>query len=139
MLFSGPIQPPMLGVSLAVSALLLTPEHERLQAALYQRIDRAAEACEANGIPLETYARAPIFLVQKGTLSRAVAAVSDLFAQGFFVCPSSVPAVPISRSGVRFTVSLHNEPEDIDALIVSIKSGIERSKNDGSQSELNRS
>ena len=34
MLFSGPIQPPMLGVSLAVSALLLTPEHERLQAAL---------------------------------------------------------------------------------------------------------
>jgi 7-keto-8-aminopelargonate synthetase-like enzyme len=119
MLFSGPIQPPMLGAAVASSRLHLSADHATLQHELADRIDYAQRAADAAGLPLATHCSTPIFFIDFDSFDEATDAVRDLMARGFYVCPAAFPAVPVNRPGVRFTVSLHNEREDIDAFIAA--------------------
>ena len=121
MLFSGPIQPPMLGVAVAVSELLLSEQHVRLQRELLQRIDYALAAADRARLPLATQYQTPIFFIQQDSVNEATDLVREIFREGFYVCPSAFPAVPVNRPGVRFTITLHNELPDIDALIAAIQ------------------
>jgi 7-keto-8-aminopelargonate synthetase-like enzyme len=54
-------------------------------------------------------------------MKTTLSVVQSLRARGIYACPSFFPAVPKSRTGIRFTVSLHNELADIDALIVGLR------------------
>ena len=45
---------------------------------------------------------------------RTVGRLRDL---GFYVCPSVFPAVPMNHPGIRFTITRHNDPADIDAFV----------------------
>jgi 7-keto-8-aminopelargonate synthetase-like enzyme len=127
MLFSGPIQPPMLGVAVVSSKLHLDEHHAATQAALMRRIDHALEAAENTGLPLATQHRTPIFFIPCDSVDDATDEVRRLLGQGFYVCPSAFPAVPVNRPGVRFTITLHNELEDIDALIEAAVAGVKSS------------
>jgi len=118
-LFSGPIQPPMLGAAVASSRLHLTVDHPKLQQELLDRIDYALIAASRAGLPLATRYRTPIFFIPCDSVDEATDAVRDFMKQGFYVCPSAFPAVPINRPGVRFTITLHNELEDIDAFMAA--------------------
>jgi 7-keto-8-aminopelargonate synthetase-like enzyme len=117
MLFSGPIQPPMLGAAVASSRLHLTAEHARLQDEVMRRIAYARAAAQEARLPLATNDQTPIFFVSCDSVGECIRAARQFGQLGFFVCPSAFPAVPVNRPGVRFTVGLHNELEDIDALI----------------------
>jgi 7-keto-8-aminopelargonate synthetase-like enzyme len=117
MLFSGPIQPPMLGVALASAKRHLTSEHALAQAELMKRIDHTLAAARASGLELATQHRTPIFFIPHDSVTQATDHVQALIKRDFYVCPSAFPAVPMNRPGVRFTISLHNELEDIDELI----------------------
>jgi 7-keto-8-aminopelargonate synthetase-like enzyme len=121
MLFSGPIPPPMLGAAVASSQLHLAPEHVALQHNLMRRIDHAIFAAEEARLPLANRHRTPIFFLTCNSTDECTAAVLELRKQGFFVCPSAFPAVPLNQPGVRFTISLHNSLEDIDAFIAAAK------------------
>jgi 7-keto-8-aminopelargonate synthetase-like enzyme len=123
MLFSGPIQPPMLGVAVASSKLHLRGEHSRTQAELTRRIDYAVAAAERAGLPLATHHRTPIFFIPRDSVDEATDQVQRLMNEGFYVCPSAFPAVPVNRPGVRFTITLHNELQDIEALIETAVAG----------------
>jgi 7-keto-8-aminopelargonate synthetase-like enzyme len=128
MLFSGPIQPPMLGAALASSKLHLAPQHSATQAELMRRIDYALATADRLGLPLATQHRTPIFFVPCDSVDQATDEVRRLQNEGFYVCPSAFPAVPVNRPGVRFTITLHNELEDIDALIQEAAAGVQGSK-----------
>lgn len=117
MLFSGPIQPPMLGAAVASAKVHLTPGHAVAQAELLSRIDHALTRAEVLGLPIMTHHRTPIFFVPCDSFDEMMNRVRKLFSDGFCVCPSAFPAVPINRPGIRFTITLHNRAEDIDALI----------------------
>ena len=52
MIFTGPIQPPVLGAAVASARLHLSPEIDRLQAALLARIRFANQAARALDLPL---------------------------------------------------------------------------------------
>jgi 7-keto-8-aminopelargonate synthetase-like enzyme len=117
MLFSGPIPPPMLGAAVASSKLQLTTQHSVTQAELMSRIDYAVAAAERAGLPLATQYRTPIFFIPCDSVDEATDEVQRLLNEGFYVCPSAFPAVPVDRPGVRFTITLHNELDDIAALI----------------------
>ena len=121
MLFSGPIQPPMLGAAVASSRLHLAADHTKLQDELLFRIDYALAAAENAGLPLATCHRTPIFFVQYDSVNEATDAVRALLNEGFYVCPSAFPAVPMNRPGIRFTIALHNQLEDIDALMLNLR------------------
>lgn len=117
MLFSGPIQPPMLAAALASAKLHQTPELPLLQRRLADRIDRVLELARELHVPLTTWARTPIFFVRCGRSQLAFRVVQALRERHLYVCPSVFPAVPRNHAGLRFTVSLHNAMEDIEQLM----------------------
>jgi 7-keto-8-aminopelargonate synthetase-like enzyme len=117
MIFSGPIQPPMLGAAVASAEIHLTESHAAAQAELLSRIDHAFARADALGLPLGTRDRTPIFFTPCDSTDEAFDYARAVQRKGFWVCPSTFPAVPINRPGVRFTITMHNEREDIDGLI----------------------
>lgn len=124
MLFSGPIQPPMLGAAVASTKLQLCAQHEVNQADLIRRIEYALAAASRERLPLATQHRTPIFFIPCDCVDDATDEVRRLLSEGFYACPSAFPAVPVNCPGVRFTITLHNELEDIDALIAAASQGI---------------
>jgi 7-keto-8-aminopelargonate synthetase-like enzyme len=114
MLFSGPIQPPMLGAALASSRLHLATEFPSLQASELERIRRVLRLAERYEVPLGSCDETPIFFVPCGDEQTAFDLVRALRASGFYCCASVFPAVPRKRAGIRFTISLHNALDEID-------------------------
>lgn len=126
MLFSGPIQPPMLGGALASARLHLSAELPRLQAELSERLHVAAQAIARSGLELTMPACSVIFQAQCDSPRVTFAAANALQARGFYSCICTFPAVPMNRPGLRFTVSRHNEPDDIEAFIAAISDTLRR-------------
>ena len=121
MLFSGPIQPPMLGAAVASSRLHLSTEHEERQNQVVRRIDYLLEVAEAVELPLMTRERTPIFLMECDSVRQSFDTAYQLRERGFYACSTVFPAVPLNRPGVRFTIGLHNEFEDIENFVFAAK------------------
>ena len=117
MLFSGPVQPPMLGAAVASAKLHLEPAFADLQQQLMVRIDMVNELCDRAGIPLVNHERSPIFFVRCGPVEDTFRLLGALREHGFFACLGMFPAVPENKSGVRFTVSVLNTYGDIRAFV----------------------
>lgn len=126
MLFSGPLQPPVLGAALASANLHVSTALPPLQQALMQRIDRVLALGEALGVPFASYDRTPIFFVKFGEASAALEAVTNLRRRGIYTCVSVFPAVPLNHAGVRFTVSVPNEMEDVEQLMLALADEVQR-------------
>lgn len=116
MLFSGPIQPPMLGAAVASAKLHLREDFVELQAELYTRLDLGLEALAQHGVEIVASPRSTIFHTQCDSPRRAFALVQRMRERGFYCCVCVFPAVPMNRPGIRFTISRHNAREDIEAL-----------------------
>jgi 7-keto-8-aminopelargonate synthetase-like enzyme len=117
MLFSGPLQPPLLGAALASARLHLEPEFSELQRSLLSRIDYTLAAAVDRGVHFATPDRTPIFFVRCGASEAAFTVARALREQGLYTCISVFPAVPQNQAGIRFTLSLHNTMGDIDRLL----------------------
>jgi len=120
MLFSGPIQPPMLGAAVASARLHLDPSFPSLQAELGSLIERANRALSGTGVPLASTDATPIFMVPCEAPEIAFDVVRRLRTLGFYACPSTFPAVPVNQPGVRFTVTRHNTAEDVDDFVEAL-------------------
>ncbi len=121
MLFSGPIQPPMLGAAVASARFHLTSEHASLQQELMRRIDFARSCADEAGLHLASGQRTPVFFLRCDAVREVNETVLRLWDEGFYVCPSTFPAVPMNWPGIRFTVTLHNEREDIESFIAAVR------------------
>jgi 7-keto-8-aminopelargonate synthetase-like enzyme len=117
MLFSGPIQPPMLGVAVASARLHNDPSFVSLQRELTALIDHAWRAVERRQIPLAGTDRTPIFMVPCDSSAIVFRTVKRLRDLGFYACPSTFPAVPVNQPGIRFTITRHANPASIDAFV----------------------
>jgi 7-keto-8-aminopelargonate synthetase-like enzyme len=126
MMFSGPVPPPMLGAALASAELQLRPELAALQAELRGRIELVVSTAKDLDLPLSNEDLTPIFFTRCGASSAAFSVAQTLQAQGIYACASAFPAVPQNQAGIRFTVSLHNTPEDIKALLELLSSEVTR-------------
>lgn len=115
--FAGPLQPPLLGAALASARLHLSSELVALQARLGDRLRLAVERARELDVPLADETLSPIFFVRCGARDKAFELTRALRAKGIYTCPAFFPVVPKNHAGVRITISLHNEPEDIDALM----------------------
>jgi len=119
MSFSGPIQAPMLGAAVASAKLHRQPEFAALQDELKQKVLLARQVGAELGVHLIADDLTPIFMLPYESAPQARAAVRAFWDEGFYVCPVTYPAVPISNPGVRFTISRTNAPEDIRALMTA--------------------
>jgi 7-keto-8-aminopelargonate synthetase-like enzyme len=117
MLFSGPLQPSVLGAGVASAKLQLRHDFAELQARLIERITLAHALARDLGITLGSADLTPIVFVCCGHESLAFELTSALRQEGFYVCLACFPAVPKDQAGIRFTLSLHNTAEDITRLM----------------------
>jgi len=117
LIFSGPVQPPMLGAAVAAAQLHLSPELARMQAELMQRIFYSRDLAGRMGVRFISHDPTPIFFLPHDSPQQARATARAFWSEGIYVCPVNFPAVPVNMPGVRFTITLHNELPDIDRFM----------------------
>ena len=120
MIFSGPVQPPMLGAILASARLHRTPEIAERQALLRSRIRQFNELAAAARLPVISESEAPIRYVGAGVASVAYRLNARLREAGFFVNTAAFPAVPAKRCGARLTLTTHHTEDDVAGVVAAL-------------------
>lgn len=116
-IFSGPIQPPMLGAVLASARLHFTADVAGRQQHLLELIRLFNRLAGQTGLPLVSDSEAPIRCIGVGRPPIAYEVSARLRDAGFFVDVATFPAVPAKRSGVRITLTAHHTAADVRALV----------------------
>ena len=117
LIFSGPVQPPMLGALLASLTLHRTAEVERRQRHLLALIRQFNGLATAAGLPLLALSEAPIRCIGAGTPEIAYNLVGRLRAAGYFADTATFPAVAAKRSGARLTLTAHHTSADVERVV----------------------
>jgi 7-keto-8-aminopelargonate synthetase-like enzyme len=117
MIFSGPLQPALLGAAIASAKIHLSDEIDERQQALVERIDLFNSLCASRGIGLGTTARTPIRFVKVGSEEQTYLAAAELMKQGYFANTATFPAVPWRHAGLRIALTVHQRLEDIRGLV----------------------
>jgi 7-keto-8-aminopelargonate synthetase-like enzyme len=120
LMFSGPLQPPMLGAAIASAKIHLSPEIERLQADLLDRIKYVNARASYLDLPLVSESEVPIRYIGLGAKAATADMVEYLMGQGIYMNPAGFPAVAPRNTGIRFTVNRHQRFEDIQRAMDTI-------------------
>lgn len=117
MVFSGPIQPPILGASVASAHIHLSEEHVTLRARMIDQIQFVATRLAEQGLPVMSWSQTPIWMIRVGNVARTLEMGTRLLQDGFFVNVTGFPAVPVGMEGLRFTHTLNNTASQISDLV----------------------
>lgn len=120
MLFSGPIQPPMLGAAVGSARLHVSGEFPALQADLGARLQRCREVMEGTKLGTGPGPTSPIFQVQCDSPRVAFRVAELMKSRGYYCCVCVFPAVPVNRPGLRFTMTRHNDLTDIAPFVAAL-------------------
>ncbi|HEY8098765.1 MAG TPA: aminotransferase class I/II-fold pyridoxal phosphate-dependent enzyme, partial [Methylobacter sp.] len=126
MIFSGPIQPPMLGAAIASARIHLSAEINHLQRELQDRIALCNRLLKAYDIPVACSSQSPIFYIKLGLPEVAGKMAKYLLDDGFYTNHAAYPAVSRRKSGIRFTLTKHLSAEDIHGLVEAIARNLPR-------------
>ncbi len=121
LIFSGPVQPPMLGAAIASAKIHLSDEIIEKQKNLREKILFTNQLIKESGLPFISESETPIFFIATGLPKVVYNLVERLLRDGFYTNTAAFPAVPIRKGGVRFTVTAHITKEDIRQLIACIQ------------------
>lgn len=117
LVFSGPMQPPMMGAVHASAQLHLSDAIVPLQRALADRTDHVNRRLVARGIPPIAVNDSPIFFLQCGLPRVAFGVAQAMADDGVYVNCSVYPTVPMARAGIRFTITAAHSYEELDHAI----------------------
>jgi 7-keto-8-aminopelargonate synthetase-like enzyme len=119
-IFSGPIQPPMLGACIASAKIHLSPEIKVMQKQLHDRVVYVNQLCKDYGLPLMWENNSPIFFIGVSKPMVAFSMVKRLMNRGFLFNLSVFPSVAINNAGLRLPISRNHTFEDLKGLISNI-------------------
>ncbi len=117
LVFSGPMQPPMMGAVKAAAAIHLSPEIQGLQESLRYKVWRANQRLTDRGIPPIAVNESPIIFLLCGLPRVAFRVAERLADDGIYVNCSVFPTVPMKRAGIRFTLTAEHAVDDIDRAV----------------------
>ncbi len=120
MIFSGPLQPALIGAGMASARVHLSKELSERQGKLGDRIQLFNTLAEARGIPLGSPAATPIRFVKAGDNSATYQLASRLMSEGFYTNTAVFPAVSKQHGGLRVALTLHQTPDDVRDLVDAI-------------------
>jgi 7-keto-8-aminopelargonate synthetase-like enzyme len=120
MIFSGPVQPPLLGAAIQSAKIHLSDELPVLQAALRERIELFTDLADEFCIPLASRDVTPIRYIPLGLPTLTHDVLQRLAEDGHYTNFGTFPAVPMKHTGVRVTLTLHHTDDDIRALVESL-------------------
>jgi 7-keto-8-aminopelargonate synthetase-like enzyme len=120
LIFSTPIQPPMLGVGIAAAKIHLSPEIVTMQEKLHSYIAYCQHLLKKHNLPVVSNDNSPIFYVGTGLPRVGYNLVRKLMDEGFYMSIGLFPAVSTKCTGLRFCVNLHHQIADIENLVEAI-------------------
>ncbi len=120
MVFSGPLQPPLLGAAVASARVHLSEEIVQRQQALRERVRRLNRGLREAGLPLLVENDAPVFFIRLGLPEAAIEVAQRAARDGYYVNVSMFPAVPHRRAGLRLTLTAETGLAQIDGLVASL-------------------
>jgi len=115
--FSAQLEPASVAAATASAEIHLSPEINELQEDLKVRIDYFNELVKQTDLPLIDKNRSPVFFIGTGMPKTGYNFINRLMNEGFYVNLGMFPAVPVKNTGVRITISRHNQREEIKALV----------------------
>jgi len=115
--FSAQLEPASVAAAIASADIHLSPEIYDLQSDLELKINYFNELLGLTDLPLVHKNDSPVFYIGTGLPATGYNFVSKMMNAGFFVNLGLFPAVPVKNTGVRITISRHNELMDIKALV----------------------
>src|SRR5258705_9410735 len=113
MIFSGPLQPALLGAAIASARLHLSDEIVSRQVQLGERIALFNSLAAASDLALASPAATPIRFIKIGSETEASDAAERLIHEGYFANVAVHPAVPRSEAGIRVALTLHQTLDDV--------------------------
>lgn len=119
-IFSGPLQPAVLGATVAAAAIHLSPEIETLQNDLYERMLFFTEKSRQLGLPLVSNELTPIFYIGVGKPEIGFKLSEIMNKEGIMFNLAQFPAVSVKNAGVRIALTNHHSLQDINALLEMI-------------------
>lgn len=119
--FSGPIYPPILGAMLASADIHLSAEHLELRQRMTARIEHTALLLARLGLPAVSWAPTPLWFVRVGEVDRMLEVGRRMLDDGYFINVSGFPLVPVGMAGIRFTQTLANSEDQVEAMLGALK------------------
>lgn len=118
--FSGPLQPPMLGACIASAELHLSGELAELQEQLKEKIEFCNSEIQRLELLDVAHSASPIFYIGVGPLKVGYNLISRMKKRGYYANMGLYPAVPVNNTGVRFTIHNHLSKADIRAMLTCL-------------------
>ncbi len=115
--FSAQLEPASIAAATASADIHLSPEIYTLQNELKERIHYFNELLKQTDLPLIDKNDSPVFFIGTGMPKTGYNFVNRLMGEGFYVNLGLFPAVPIKNTGVRITISRHNQKQEIKDLV----------------------
>lgn len=119
--FSAQLEPASVAAAIASANIHLSSEIEVKQIDLANKIGYFNQLLSSGNLPIISKNEAPVFFLGMGTPITAYNFSHRLFNEGFFLNLGIYPAVPIKNTGIRITLSSHNQKEDIKALAEALE------------------
>ncbi|MGI0105881.1 aminotransferase class I/II-fold pyridoxal phosphate-dependent enzyme [Salinimicrobium sp. WS361] len=114
--FSAQLEPASVAAAIASAEIHLSDEIYDLQSDLQEKIRYFNQLLSQTVLPLISVNESPVFYIGTGLPATGYNFVNRLMNEGFFVNLGLYPAVPVKNTGVRITISRHNQLADIKAL-----------------------
>ncbi len=115
--FSAQLEPASVAAATASAEIHLTDEIYELQKELREHIGYFNELLEQTDLPLVDKNTSPVFYIGTGMPKTGYNFVNRLMKEGFYVNLGIFPAVPVKNTGVRITISRHNQKKEIKGLV----------------------
>lgn len=119
--FSAQLEPASVAAAIASAKIHLSPEITIRQKELAAKIGYFNQLLSQGNLPIISKNDSPVFFLGMGTPITSYNFVHRLFKEGFFLNLGIYPAVPIKNTGIRITLSSHNQKQDIHELAEAIK------------------
>ncbi|QCX37292.1 aminotransferase class I/II-fold pyridoxal phosphate-dependent enzyme [Aureibaculum algae] len=115
--FSAQLEPASVAAAIASANIHLSQEIYELQEDLQLRTQHFSSLLSKTDLPVIHNNSSPVFYIGTGLPITGYNFVKRLFKEGFFVNLGLFPAVPVTNTGVRITISRNNQLKEIGELV----------------------
>lgn len=119
--FSAQLEPASVAAASASAKIHLSDDIYRMQMELAEKIKYCNSLFQKANLPLVEENNTPVFYIPTGLPSSGYNMSKRLMNDGFYINMAIFPVVPVKNTGIRFTISRHNQMEDIKQLVDAIE------------------
>ncbi|WP_034893834.1 aminotransferase class I/II-fold pyridoxal phosphate-dependent enzyme [Gillisia sp. Hel_I_29] len=119
--FSVQLEPATVGAAIASAKIHLSEEIYKMQDELCDRISYFNQCLQKTNLPLIIENDSPIFYIGAGMPETGFNLVNRLIEVGFYANLGMFPAVPVKNTGLRITISRHNQKQEIKELVEALE------------------